>query len=143
MKSSSYGIFQKKFNIYILVKKELSDLKNLIAPFFYKIVRLVTEFRIIPTLFRHSHKGYSNSTLSHFQSIIKALFFELFYLSSLVLQKVLQLLQKNKSARGFCRFTVKNLVLFDAKFFYALFSFFRRKVNTKSPVERRKSETQR
>ncbi|MDD3489436.1 MAG: hypothetical protein PHR62_06100, partial [Paludibacter sp.] len=52
-----------------------------------------------PTLFRHSHKGYFSSILSHFQPIYKALFLDLFSLSSPVLQKVLQLLQKNSCLR--------------------------------------------
>lgn len=54
-------------------------------------------FQFIPTLFRDYHLSYFTSISSHFSAVLGVLFFILFSLSSLVLQNMLQLSQKNNS----------------------------------------------
>ena len=71
-----------------------SALWKLWSPWYYWSFRL---FQFIPTLFRDYHLSYFTSISSHFSAVLGVLFFILFSLSSLVLQNMLQLSQKNNS----------------------------------------------
>ena len=52
-----------------------------------------------PTLLQYSPTPYFQCVFLSFQAFLRAFFYVVFYLSSLVLQKVLQLLQRNDTTR--------------------------------------------
>lgn len=54
---------------------------------------------ITPTLLQYSPTPYFQCVFLSFQAFLRAFFYAVFYLSSLVLQKVLQLLQRNDTTR--------------------------------------------
>ena len=58
-----------------------------------------TTLGIIPTLLQYSPTPYFQCVFLSFQAFLRAFFYVVFYLSSLVLQKVLQLLQRNDTTR--------------------------------------------
>lgn len=91
-------------------------------------IRLFQVSEIIPTLLRLSPTPYFSGFFLHKTLFLRAVFYVLFCLSSLVLQKVLQLSQKNSSVRlvPYLK-TYRQLIYRSDTLLYSLFNWFNHK----------------